>query len=351
MKIGIVTLHASKNYGAVLQCYALQQTLKALGHDVQIVHREWGRFRNINRQEYIRIALSNIKRRIIPEPFAHFRKKRLHTTPKVKSKKQLDRLVEQFDALVVGSDQVWNFDCIEEMGLYYYLDWGKNVKRYSYAASFGKEAFQLPPQTIDAVAQAIKKFNGISVRENSAIDICKNYLKTDALLHIDPTLLHDHKFYLDMLQHIPVQRNSICIYFLDRNDDKLKLAQKVAQQEQCTITDNLPPLSGIKKHFLRQHSIEKWLMNIAESKVVITDSFHGMIFAIIFEKPFIVYRNKERGAARFESMLELLGLEDRMIDNCIEYIPNRMSPINYYEVRQIIDIERSKAISYLKRIN
>lgn len=353
MKIGIVTLHGSKNYGAVLQCYALQQALKSLGHDVHVVHREWGRFRCINRKEYIRIALSNIKNRIIPEPFAHFRRRRLHMTPKVKSMEQLDKIQSCFDALVVGSDQVWNFDCIEEMGLYYYLDWGKDVKRYSYAASFGKESFQLPQQTIDAVAQAIRKFNGISVRESSGIEICKSYLKTDALQHIDPTCLHDKDFYINMLLHNThiLQKNSVCIYFLDRNDDKLKLAQKVAHQEQCTITDNLPPLSGIKKYFSRQHSIEKWLMNIAESKVVITDSFHGMIFAIIFEKPFIVYRNKERGAARFESMLGLLGLEDRIIDNFAEYSSNRMNAINYHTVTHIINIERAKAISYLKRIN
>lgn len=351
MKIGLITFHSSKNYGAVLQCYALQTVLSLLGHDVQVIDRRWGKLGNMAIPKVYRL-ISKIKNIVNPEPFSQFRDKYLNLTKEIKSELQLRDVANSFDVLLVGSDQVWNFDCINVMDYYYYLNWCSDVIKYSYAASFGRDTFDVPDVFKKIVAKAFRQFSGISVREDSGVKICLEMMGVVAKQHIDPTLLLDSHFYIrSMKLSKKVQQDkSICMYFLDKSEDKMFLASMVAKEKDSKIINNLPEYTGMGRYLRRQLTVEQWISNIASSEYVVTDSYHGMIFAIIFEKPFIVYNNKERGPARFESLLKLLGLEDRIIQKSEDFKFSRACEINYDKINHILRVERERAVSYLEGI-
>ena len=185
MRIAIVTFHSSQNYGAVLQCYALQTVLIEMGHDIEIIDRLFDKF-NIPSYRFKRV-----KKVIFPNYFERFREKFLKLSEHINSQQDLYDIQNRYDVIITGSDQIWNFDCIKKMGYYYYLDWvtSLNVRKISYAVSFGKDAFELSDEVKKKVTGCLKGFSSISVREKSGIDICQNMLGLKADYDLDPTLL------------------------------------------------------------------------------------------------------------------------------------------------------------------
>lgn len=169
MRIAIVTFHSSQNYGAVLQCYALQTVLIEMGHDIEIIDRLFDKF-NIPSYRFKRV-----KKVIFPNYFERFREKFLKLSEHINSQQDLYDIQNRYDVIITGSDQIWNFDCIKKMGYYYYLDWvtSLNVRKISYAVSFGKDAFELSDEVKKKVTGCLKGFSSISVREKSGIDIAR----------------------------------------------------------------------------------------------------------------------------------------------------------------------------------
>ena len=207
------------------------------------------------------------------------------------------------------------------MGKFYFLDWvSPSIKKYAYAVSFGKNTFDTTPSKISDISSLVQSYKKISVREDSGKTICKDILKCDAIHVLDPTLLLSSKHYDQLINHSKTEKKYICQYFLDNNEQK----------------NNIVFLAKY-----RYPSVIEWLKNIRDAEFVITDSFHGTIFSLIFQKKFICINNKKRGSTRFQSLLGELDLLHRLIEvedsKFIEKIKDILeSPINYETVNKVI---------------
>lgn len=305
MKIGIMTFHWASNYGAILQCFALQKTLQLMGHDVQVIDYMPRRFelslwRIIRLKEFLhpRRLAHNVKKESL---LAKFRAKYLNCTKRFYTVKQLQMECNGFDVLISGSDQVMNpyFLASGEKGgsTAYFLDFGvSTTKRLTYAVSFG--TIQYPASLLSKATSLIKNFDAISVRESTGKNIMQAMGK-NAIVVPDPTLLFTAHEYDDFLGLKPAVTQTILVYML--------------HNRLSCIQDRLPEENILT---IKSESLEEWLRAIKNSKYVITNSFHGMAFAILFHVPFtIVLKTTENVGMndRFFTLLECLSLQDRIM--------------------------------------
>ena len=368
MKIGILTLPQETNYGGILQAFALQYKLKSLGHEAIVIDRH-------KRHQYSSLGthLMGYTKRLIE--FFFLRKNvsikwnpfqsevdfkislsevRVFIDRNMKMTRYIysDQLKEidneyLFDAYIVGSDQVWlDYYCPNS-----FLDFveREGVLKITYAASCSlpKSFFQNKSKT-RACALLAKKFNGISVREKKLVDKCEKYLGITPLWLIDPTMLLNKEDYLNIAMIKEKEMSSIFTYILDENKNKSLIVEDVKKRFR------LPTVKGnskkVVKGVLVPESVEKWLYHLNSSSFVVTDSFHGTVFSIIFNKPFVSIVNKYRGEDRFVSLLEMFGLSDRLIydHECYKLKDLVEKPIDFDKVNAILNKEKEKAVAFLE---
>ncbi|SHK30009.1 Polysaccharide pyruvyl transferase [Fibrobacter sp. UWH5] len=312
MKIAIVTQPLFQNYGGILQNYALQKVLKQLGHQPETIDQPpliaplWMFFLSWIKTILL-FFIPGKKRNFAKIPstkrlpyFESFILKYLNTSnPSKHFSKRLIR-DNHFEAIVVGSDQVWRpkyNHSIENMFLKF--TGRHSIKRIAYAASFGVKKWEFTKIQTLRCSKLVKLFDAISVREKSGIDLCNKHLGVHADLVLDPTLLLDKNDYLNLCSNISVKSESyIAAYILDLNDEIKKLCEDVATEKKI-------PIKYFSAEKNAKYSLQEWLALFRDASYVVTDSFHGTIFSIIFEKKFNCVYNDDRGAARFESLLNL----------------------------------------------
>lgn len=342
MRIAILTLPLHTNYGGILQCFALQTILKQLGHEVIEIEFEKYQQLKLPLKKYLKV----IPRRIISkclgrykEPifFEHYFNKTL--LPKLKAEQDsvqshtkqfidsnINRIIVSkpseisklnLDAFVVGSDQIWrapsaryNFGSVATV----YLDFIKRgqIKKIGYSISFGTDVWEYSDAETHICTDLIKEFDAVSVREDSAVHLCSEKLSYNkAVQVIDPTMLLDKDNYLSLITGYQLSEGNLFAYILDDAPECNKLIKSVTN------------MTGLKPFFVNskeddaerqpQPPVERWLAAFRDANMVVTDSFHGCVFSIIFNKPFWVIGNKKRGYARFESLLKLFELQNRLI--------------------------------------
>jgi hypothetical protein len=228
-------------------------------------------------------------------------------------------------------------------------DW--NIKRIAYAASFGVDYLELDDTDILKCKDAIQKFKAVSVREKTGVDICKNHFNLDAKWVVDPTLLLDVSDYLTLAK----DNNSlftgkyILKYALDESEGIYGLARKLEEQKGFPMkelkTHEKDSLSEISN--CTRRPVEEWLYAFAHAGYILTDSFHGTVFSILFHKQFTVIANKERGITRFTSLLSMFGLEDRLIFSPNEY--KQLLDIDYDKVDIRLEQRRSEALDFISK--
>lgn len=359
MRIGIVTFFGP--YGGALQCYALQHVLNSMGHEVSVINRNWGKFCPEKGKSLI--SISELKHKlhgiIVTDPFAKFYKKNYFFTAPVLTEEDMVDLgtKKYFDIMIVGSDQPWNSECIKTMGYYFYLDWvSPDVRKYAYAVSYGKDYFQASKNEINDIKAILKTYQAISVRESSGVTISKELFDIDAQLCLDPTLLLSYRDYNSLIIDKKLYKDYICVFLLDPTEEKYLFVREIAEKECLHIVDNNPsvPNNRLKRYFYHKRSISQWLRNIRDSKYVITDSFHGTVFSLLFHKQFISIDNKKRGSARFESLLSAIKLSDRLqaIGACdVDILYSILiKDIEYDRVDAIINNMKLASLSFLERI-
>lgn len=316
MKIGILSLPFNNNYGGLLQAYALQSYLIGRGHDVFLINQPFftTKFRIKNSIK----KLSRLSNYISFENFDNFRHKHLHETIPLNSNKDFTKLYRyKFDAVITGSDQVWRFNYIKDNYKRYFLDFVDNDKviKISYAASFGVDYWEANETITRNVTHLIKKFDGVSVREIEGIRFCRDCLNYHNVIKLlDPTLLMPPDFYRQLYNGKEKgNEGKIGCYFLDSDPQKLSL---VAYLEKHFNLQSfiIGKKSNSNNSIIFYPPISQWIKDFDTAEYIITDSYHGMIFSIIFQKPFIVFGNKERGLVRFSSLLYHFGLKERLID-------------------------------------
>lgn len=349
MKIAILTLPFHKNYGGIIQNYALQTTLERMGHEVYTINLNWSKAKMplikapfliskrlikkiMRRKDGIIFVEKKINqdKTIIEQHVKRFINNNIHLTQPYYTKKDLSEFDKlNFDTVIVGSDQVWRIPYAYPDIETYFLDFinNKQTKKIAYSASFGTDEIEFSDEQIKRCGELIKEFEIITVREQSAIQLITNIYKwkckTKPVQTLDPTMLLNKEDYIRISAQYTHEchNGGLFYYILDMTDEKMKILQKISSDlglEPFTVRPKstnwfdkaddkiIPP-------------IEEWLQAFNQASFVFTDSFHGTVFSIIFNKDFIVYGNKKRGLSRFNSLINMFNIKDRFIYKSEDY--------------------------------
>ena len=371
MKIGIFTHPLDYNYGCLLQAYALQKTLKSMGHEVVTLNRFSDpnqSFPKLLRNWCVRFLQRLVKHKKVPLCWDIVETMDIKKTLSVNTQRFVDRNIVNtgqifpndlqnidekymFDAYVVGSDQVW----LPHFCPNSFLDFVKrdNVKRVFYAASSGKYCFSDYPNLVNQCRELVKCFSGISVREESLIQISKDYLGVDAELVLDPTLLLNSEDYLSACVETSDYSPSVFTYILDKTPTKLAIIKKVSEELQLPISNGTVEKNYVVGKSMNIYdciypSVDSWVQKLEKSRFVVTDSFHGTCMAILFNKPFVVIGNVERGLERFNSLLKIFHLRERLITDVKDFNNSFYEELNQQELAKILKERREQSISFLK---
>lgn len=330
------------NYGSTLQCYALQRYLQKRGHLPEHL-RDYRanpflilkRLKNI---KYFRLFFAKAKAQMSMQ---HFIKKYI-TLSKYGyfTEKAMFKHCPKVDCFIAGSDQIWR----NANGSRYLNFAPDNAIKISYAASFGME--KIPSDMEEQIRKWLARLNGISVRENTAVEMVENLVGKKALKLIDPTLLIDG----DEYPYVQVEKENYCYcYFLNLNSKRDVCFEAI---EEFTLAENLELLITAPSNynlFLDKNpifpSVEEWLGYYKNADCIVTNTYHGMLFCIIFKKQFLFFAQEGRSEKendRFYSLMSMLNLEDRLItrEDVALFSKKMQTTINYEKVYSILRSER-----------
>lgn len=370
MKICILTFRLHSNFGFLMQAYALQSVLKDLGHEPYTIDiRDEPLSISAKIKNKIKLLLLLVSRKsgfpqlpyitskeqaYIDKNTWEFIHNNINLTSRVKSIKDLKIIGNQYDYYLVGSDQVWRKEYCPHIPSYFLSFVSKGRKKASYAASFGVSN----PNYTDKMAKQCKKllsdFSAISVREAEGVKTCRDLFGVEATQTLDPTLLLDKSKYLELINTSEKPQHPetpfVLAYILDKSYEKLNFIEQYAQKKRLAIY-YIKPQSinevGIKRiDECVYPSISQWLNAFENADFIISDSFHGTVFSIIFKKQFVVIDNPKRGSSRLISLLKSFSLEDRLISNNKKL--NVLSLIDYNKVELILKEKKKNSLSFLE---
>lgn len=365
MKIAIIIFRLGPSHGSILQTYALTKVLEEMGHQVTIIDRQ----RPVHLQSNLRRIVADIVRhRVTLHSFymgefppvimknlnrfidTYLRKK---TITFRKERRWREIGLGDFDAFIVGSDQTWRPYFVHNI-YNYYLDFvpsERQVIRLAYAPSFGTDKWEYSKEQELTCKKLISLFDGVSVRESSGVELCKKYFGVTAEHVLDPTLLLSKEHYLHAIQLHPAHKQFVGFNFLDYSEEKMDIV---------SIISHITGLDAIqintKTEYAKAHideriapSIDEWISGISNSSFVIADSFHATVFSIIFHRPFITIANVERGLSRFTSLLEMCGLQERLVRNREQITESLVkAEINWDAVDERIKRMKATSLEFLK---
>lgn len=378
-RIAILTLPLRGNYGGMLQAYALQETLKHLGYAPCIADTEepafsgpraaqeaakqcrygkWMRFFGLRMKGKHFRAYQFLMARAFTARFTE------RTVLSDLAPAERARFFAETTACVVGSDQVWRSNYARGCGGlgFFFLNESPaevRARSISYAASFGTDTWGGDEAETAECRALLRDFRAVSVREHSGTALCREPLgRDDAVQMPDPTLLAELGDYERIMEAadesaepLP-ERPFIVDYILDTTAAKRRLIAAAAKAAELTDTLALAhDRRGRRDGSLHPYSVGLWLRAIRKGRLMVTDSFHGCVFSIIFNTPFICIPNGKRGTSRFESLLRTFGLEDRVLSP--EASPEDIArlaatPIDWEKVNACHATERERALRFLR---
>jgi len=363
MNIYTVT-YIHKNYGSLLQAYALQTCLKRNGATPIIIQKQSSKSRTKIRR-FISRLLSDVIFILKPYQDYNFRRRLMLTIDDYKygaKYKKLDSFTKDMLSIVnitnendfietidnnsvflAGSDQVWNSPLKLSWYAFQWVD-GKYDK-YSYAASIGKSL--LSDEDLEKYKSALSPFKSISLRERQALNIFEPIFTDKVRQDLDPTLLWDKNFWRKIESPRLIEEPYVFVYRLRPNDDVFDLARKVSKEKNCRIVyTGSYAYSAKDVKTIYDAGVEDFLSLIDHAEAVVTNSFHGTAFSVIYEKPFLSAKVATTGS-RAESLLSLLDLKSQYISNMDEDFSLQ---IDYAKANTILSKERDKSLDYLKSI-
>lgn len=375
-KIGLLTLALHENYGGILQAFALQKFITDLGYETVFINRQPNRIRysDIKKPPIIK-ELTFIKRlwndfdnrqRIYKDSSAIENFISRYFVPRTETIVEDDGmkpLISKYNlgAIVVGSDQVWQPRYSGSYTKNLFLDFssGVDIQRLTYAASFGGNVWDYPPVKTLELSALLKRFNGVSVRESSGVQLCKQTFDVVPVQLVDPTLLLPREDYETLIgdddQIFLEKQPFLLTYILDPSKEITSIVDKVARERNlkvvsigCMVEANGKTFYGKPKTKKIYPPISQWLSSFKNADFIITDSFHGVVFSNIFKRSFLAIGNRERGLDRFESLLKLLGLPDRLIfKDTIVTKQLVESKVDFSNIDRIVQNERNRSKDYL----
>lgn len=356
MKIGTLTFHQSTNYGGVLQAFALQKAISTCGAACEIANYRcmpiWKGNYPLKNCTDIRSFASALLR-VIPQNvknrnFKNFRDKYMKISNNEYTRETLSIMNNDYDKFVVGSDQIWR-NSLTDNDLTYFLDFTDSDKKYSYAASLG--TVELEEDQRKCCKKYLSDFTGISVREEVSKTCLEKILDREVMWHVDPVFLLGKEEWEKMICDRKVKKPYIFVFRL--HEDKVyDFAKKLSKQTELSVVSlevNMKGMKGAKKDYFA--SVEDFLNYIYYADYVVTDSFHGTSFSLIFNKQFYTFlqSNKNGMNGRLSSLLKLVGCESRKVISESDY-DIVTDKIDYKKVeanlRPLIDISKK----YLNQI-
>lgn len=343
MRVGILTQPLHRNYGGILQNWALQQVLKDMGHEPEMIffcggHRPKGKLLVLRCMSFIKCV---VKKYLLGYKnvylYSVFNPQYNPSVPQYADSEFVGRILKTkrllgdvdlakfvssrgYDAFIVGSDQVWRENYSPSITCFFldFLSEGDKRPRIAYAASFGKSKDYISPENMPRCRELLHRFDAVSVREYEGLDT----LKKDFDYHrgvkaLDPTLLllaDDYRRQIKENDLLDRTQPHVSAYILDESEDKDAILGEVVSRLKLPVKMFSEKLCGEK-----MLTVSQWLAEFEGADFVVTDSFHGCVFSIIFHKPFVAIVNKGRGGGRFVSLLRDVDLESRLIYSLEEF--------------------------------
>jgi hypothetical protein len=366
VKAGIITFHCADNFGAVLQTYALSKKIENMGVFSEIIdfnpsiivepYKIFPRIdyciKNRGLKGTLKTYISRLKRRNEIKnkrnKFQDFRNKYMRISKiKFNKSKQLYDNPPKYDYYIAGSDQIWNPDFFSKIGNSYFLDFVKaDCIRISYAASIAKE--NVEETSFGECLGYIKKFDYISVREKSGKTFLNKIINNNIFVTIDPTFLITKDEWLCITKLPNNKEKYIFVYDLTKNENIIRIANKISEMENLkiiTYSDGLGYNNWLESFFSK--SPTEFLGLIQNAEYVLTNSFHGLAFGIIFNKQFYCIPHNKTGS-RMLDLLNDLNLSDRIINSSIDIKQNRKD-IDYNKVNSMINIQVNNSLDFLRK--
>lgn len=360
MKIGILTFACAYNYGAMLQCYALQETLKEMGHNVEVIN-----YRPSYLETKFPYSLKSIKGllRIVKHTvslillnrlhryyrFANFEKEHYQQSPIVcRTAEEYGSLIAGYDAVVIGSDQVWNnrWNNIDPIwyGWHNEAEGSQTPIFITYAASAGSANFKLEEDAL--IEKYVRNFKSLLVREECLKEALKTRYNLESKVVLDPTLLANPQTWKAWQEAEPVKGDYVLVYQGRDDDNAIRIAQKIASDNGwkviCTDLYANANKRSIKRVLV---SPNEFVGLVNHAKCVVTTSFHGTAFSLICHTPFYYVRLNDGMDERAESILTKVGLANRLIDK--EW-NDRFETIDFSEANAALNSFRQFDMGLLK---
>lgn len=361
MKVGVITFHNAMNYGATLQTYALQKALTKLGTEAAVInyHTEpidvlYLPARADTLGKKLMFAFSPDFRRKIREQKYKYQRYHAFLNKYIKIEgnytqySELEKTPPLYDAYITGSDQVWNVEHTGGFDGAYLLDFVKKGRRISYAASIGSD--YIPFQYKSQFEKSLEKFDAISVREQEGVKAVSQVCSKKAEIVLDPTLLLQREDYNEILVEKKRPYKYILVYMMETNKSMISLVNSISS------TMGLPIIQRRQVSFFNNEADSfytdtpgEFIGEILNAEYVITNSFHGTVFSIMYEKPFISMLHSSTGS-RVTDLLESLGLDEHIIRTASDF--KTMSQFEIKDkaaLRERIDKLAGKSMDFLKK--
>lgn len=321
-KVYIQNFWYVNNYGACLTAYALYTIIKNLDYQVELIN------------------ISNVGEYLAYQ-FRNFIEKYCKTTKRIKTFSELEQIIDKNAIYITGSDQVLRPFLIKDKLSKFLFDYVGEAKKIAFSASFGKNKEEFVKETskeiLDKMKRSLESFDIVSAREKNGIEICKDIFGIEAIEIIDPVFILDKSYYYQLTENLKKRSDEYiasCIF--EKKDNKSD--EFLSKKYNCKV---------VELHN-SNFSIEDWLNTILNCKFLVTNSYHAMCFAIIFNKPFIALSKDMGAGSRFESLFELLGIQNQSINSVDEiYQKDCIFKLDYDSVNKEIAKQREFGFEFL----
>lgn len=348
--IGLIGLWFGENYGSMVTYFALHHILDKLELTVLFVNNPLGKGGTVDEKGPRKFAME----------YADISVQR--------GLGQLKELNEYCDTFIVGSDQLWNYALSKRYGQMYFLSFvDDDKKKIAYGTSFGKNRYTGPEGQRVLTAENLQRFDAISVREPFGVNLCKDLFGVDAVKVLDPVFLCAQEEYDRLADESECVKKEdyILAYILDPTEEKRNalryIAKKIGKKVKVILDfpehareANINRLSLQEEdeniEILEKIDIKEWIWHFKHSDFVATDSFHGTCFSIIFKKDFVAFANERRGSERVQTLLQPMGIADRLLFEYNQSIPDEFldNPIDYEKVYASMEGEKRFSMEWLK---
>ncbi|WP_373261707.1 polysaccharide pyruvyl transferase family protein [Hungatella hathewayi] len=373
MKIGVITFHFVPNQGAVLQCYAIQTFLQRLGHDVKVIdyrpkyhtirYSDWKNpfmyaawyYKRFRKSGIIKCVEATIlafiracqmdldgRDKVRNRYFESFVKKNLNLTDTYYTLEDLRSSCTEFDVIICGSDQIWNTSLLnQEFDAAYFIDFGgANTRKIAYAVSIGN----IPPESeMSKLRRLCAGLSAVSLREYNE-DII-NAIGRNVHICIDPALLLDKDVYELVEAPATAPPPYIFVFGFETTDTMLSAVRETVERSGLSIINGSPDRVKITGNVenIRDYGPDQFLTFIKNASIVVTNSFHGTVFSILYEKKFVTVPHSSRGN-RMTQLLADIGLESCLWGHELFHMDE---DINYQKIHERLSLLRSQSIAYL----